>query len=79
VQKGDNLLDLINKIKALTDQVVCLEVPVRDDASKMSKVICFQSYDSKFLIPQAIWFYLHHSQPLSMYILRWISPIITLT
>ena len=30
MQEGDNLLDYVNKVKAFADQLVCLEVPVRD-------------------------------------------------
>ena len=31
MQEGDDLLDHVNKVKALTDQLACLEVPVRDE------------------------------------------------
>lgn len=30
IQKDDDLLDHVNKVKALTNQLICLEVPVRD-------------------------------------------------
>ena len=30
MQDGDDLLDHVNKVKALTDQLACLEVLVRD-------------------------------------------------
>jgi hypothetical protein len=31
MQEGADLLDHINKVKALADQLACLEVPVRDE------------------------------------------------
>jgi len=31
MQEGEDLLDHINKVKALADQLACLEVPVRDE------------------------------------------------
>jgi hypothetical protein len=31
MQEGEDLLDHINKVKALTDQLACSEVPVRDE------------------------------------------------
>ncbi len=31
MQEGEDLLDHIKKVKALADQLACLEVPVRDD------------------------------------------------
>jgi transposase InsO family protein len=31
MEEGDNLLDHINKVKALADQLTCLEVPLRDE------------------------------------------------
>ena len=31
MQEGDDMLDHINKVKTLADQLLCLEVPVKDE------------------------------------------------
>ncbi len=36
MQEAEDLLDHINKVKALTDQLACLEVPVRDEDVAMT-------------------------------------------
>jgi hypothetical protein len=38
MQEGEDLLDHINKVKALADQLACLEVPVRDEDVVMTSL-----------------------------------------
>ena len=49
MNEGDDLLDHVNKVKALADQLACLEVPVREEDIVMT---LFESLPAlyKFLI-----------------------------